>query len=491
MRATRIAIGLFVTLLALSSCDGRTPQEPLPPEQPPSPAVLVLEAVTPLSATGVVGEELGVAPVVLVRGDGRPMEGIRVTFEVSGNGLVGNAAVMTDAAGRATPGTWRLGPGAGPQTLKARASVLSLVFTADAQPGPLTSLVVVSGNFQYAAVGTPLLAPLRLKATDEYGNIVTDAAITFAVVDGEGSLAPGAAITGSDGIAESRWTLGTTAGTQHVRAQTGDAVAHFTADACQPACSSELAHQLNGNIVIFNTVTGITREVTSDGRSIEPAWSPDGKRIAFVRYSVSEENGIYVMNADGTGVTRVTGPGFDSPTWSPQGDALAFSGSPPSSCPGVQYCGAIYVQGLNEGSVMRRVAASGFMPAWSPDGSRIAFVGYSLINEEDHYSLRLVNPDGSGLKEIAQAGWVYSDRPTWSPDGTRIAFSINGHIYVVHTDGTGQTQLTTSQGVRLGLAWSPDGTRIAYAYGGTIMEVSVHGGEPTPLTLGYSPSWRP
>jgi TolB protein len=247
---------------------------------------------------------------------------------------------------------------------------------------------------------------------------------------------------------------------------------------------------LNGNIVIFNSVTGITREVTSDGRSTEPAWSPDGKRIAFVRYRVGEEDGIYVMNADGTGVTRVTGPGFGGPTWSPQGDALAFSGAS-SSCAAAQPCSAIYLQKLSEGSVMRWVA-SGFSPAWSPDGSRIAFVGHMLINDEDHYSLRLVNPDGSGLKEIAQAGWVYSDRPTWSPDGTLIAFSLWGHIHAIRADGTGQTQLTTSQSaLPRGLAWSPDGVRIAYEYGGTIMEVSVHGGEPTPLTLGYSPSWRP
>jgi hypothetical protein len=495
MRPTRIAIGLFVTLLALTSCGDTTPQEPLPPEQPPSPAVLVLEAVTPLSATGVVGEELGVAPVVLVRGDGRPMEGIRVTFEVSGNGLVGNAAVMTDAAGRATPGTWRLGPGAGPQTLTARVVALTLQFTTDAQPGPIASLAVVGGNSQWAAVGAPLPAPLRVKATDRFGNVLAGAAVAFEVVDGGGSVAPAASLTGSDGTAQSSWTLGTTAGRQHVRAQTGAANAQFAADACQPACSAELAYMLNGDIVIFNSATRATRQLTTDGQSLDPAWSPDGKRIAFARYSRGEDGptptAIFVMNSDGTGLIQVTGPGFRSPSWSPQGDALAFDGSDDSSCT-LFFCGAIYVQELSVGSVMRRVATSGFAPAWSPDGSRIAFVGHSMIDDDDHYSLRLVNPDGSGLQEIAQAGWVYSDRPTWSPDGILIAFSLWGHIHVIRADGTGQTQLTTSQSaLPRGLAWSPDGVRIAYEYGGTIMEISVHGGEPTPLTFGYSPSWRP
>jgi TolB protein len=487
MRATRIPIGSFVALLALTSCEGTTPHEP------PPPAVLVLEAVTPVSATGIVGKELDVAPVVLVtRGFllGRPVEGIQVTFVVSGGGLVGSATVMTDAAGRASPGAWRLGQGAGPQTLKARAAGRSVVFTADAQPGPITSLAVVDGSGQRATAGTPLPAPLRVKATDGYGNVVTDAAVTFAVVDGGGSLEPGASITGSDGIAESRWTLGTTAVRQHVRAQTGEASAQFTADACQPGpCSVELAHVFEGNIVILNTATGGRRQLTSDGLSYQPAWSPDGERIAFMRYSVGEDglprNSIYVINSDGTGVTQVTGHPSAMPTWSPQGDALAFYGG-----------GGIYVQELSEGSVMRLVAASGFAPAWSPDGSRIAFVASngSFDNDDLVHSLRLVNPDGSGLTEITPFTSAYTDyigRPTWSPDATRIAFDMGGVIYVVRADGTGRTQLTHGSTP----AWSPDGTRIAYysvgESNGLIMEIPAEGGKPTLLTSGGWPSWRP
>ena len=516
MRATRIPIGLFIALLTLTSCEGTTPQEALPPQV--SPTVWVLKAVSPMNPTGIVGEELDVAPTILVTQDGLPMRDTWVSFTVSDRGSVGSTGLKTNAAGLATPEFWRLGPGAGPQTLKVRAVGQLLVFTANAQPGPITSLAVVGGNSQWAAVGTPLPTPLRVKATDGYGNVVSDAAVTFAVVDGGGSLAPAASITASDGIAESKWTLGTTAGRQHVRAQTGDVNAQFTADACQPECSSELAHVLNGNIVIFNSTTGATRQLTHDGLSYDPAWSPDGERIAFARYDASRDpqlNGIYVMNADGTGLTRVTGPGFDSPTWSPQGDALAFRGFS-TSCTDV--CRTIYVQELREGSVMRRVAASGFAPAWSPDGTRIAFVHEELIpsswDGEDIWSgmksLWLVNPDGSGLTEITPAS-SYISRPTWSPDGTRIAFDMRAthshnpfafDIYVVRADGTGRVQLTTQpacsdvgscrQGTANGApAWSPDGTRVAYDYGGVIMQIPAEGGEPSRITFGYSASWRP
>ncbi|MGI8620147.1 MAG: hypothetical protein ACR2L6_13820 [Gemmatimonadaceae bacterium] len=485
MRATRIPIGLLVAMLALTSCDGTLPQEPAPP------AVLKLEPVTPVSATGLVGEELAVAPVVRVaRADGLPAKGIPVSFVASGSGSVGSATVMTDAAGRATPGSWRLGPGAGPQELTARAAEQSLVFHADAQPGPITTLTVVGGNYQWAAGGMPLTEALRVKATDRYGNVVTGAEVTFAVVDGGGSLEPLAATTGSDGIAESRWTLGTTAGWQRVRAQKGeDVIAQFTARACAlTQCNFELAYVLNGNIMVIDVATGATRQLTNNGESYDPAWSPDGERIAFARYILGDEPrwSVYVMNSDGTGVRRVTGPGFRSPTWSPQGDALAFSGG-----------GGIYVQELSEGSVMRQVAASGFEPAWSPDGSRIAFIHGILIGSDDYYSLRLVNLDGSGLTEITPLTWLFTTGPSWAPDGTRIAFSQNWDISVIRADGTGRTQLTgpalgpTTHAMARFPAWSPDGTRIAYGGSGGIMTIPASGGPSTPVTSGQSPSWRP
>ena len=514
MRPTRIPIGLFITLLALTSCDGAGPQEPTP-QQPFALADLVLEALTPVDATGVVGEYLDVAPAVLVTRDGRPSQGVHIAFTY-GPGDPRNAKAMTNAAGKASAGAWRLLPGAGTQTLTASAAGRYLIFKAHAQPGPITSLAVAGGNFQHALVGAPLAAPLRVRATDRYGNVINGAVVTLAVVDGGGSVLPAVVHTGSDGVAESTWTLGANSGTQHVQAEIGeDLVAQFTAEACEPAqCNFQLAYQFEDNIFVVDGPTQVIRQLTSTGTNRDPAWSPDGSRLAFVRDNGGEGwRDIAVMNADGSNVTRVIAPEYysdpgsseqypvwvASPTWSPRGDALAFV-SCSNEC-------SLFVQQLSDGG-RRLVAAPGFpggvvfgsSAVWSPDGNRIAFFGFHglLIGGDDtpFYSLRLANADGSGVTEIVPVTGANMEGATWSPDGTRIAFSMNSDIYVVHADGSGLRRLTTYAFAE-SPAWSPDGTRIAYARFSSdpeprIMAIPAAGGEPVMLVApGTRPSWRP
>jgi TolB protein len=220
----------------------------------------------------------------------------------------------------------------------------------------------------------------------------------------------------------------------------------------------------------------------------EPAWSPDGSLIAFVskRDGVSH---VYVMDADGSGVRRLTDARAEDggPTWSPDGRRIAFARE-----------GALFVV-ASAGGPARRLgrAFAGRVdgPAWSPDGNSIAF---------DY------RPDGSSFQEI----WVVdadgrhprrltrlralSGLPSWSPDGRRLAFQSNlrgGHseIYSIALGGSGLRRETRSSIDTIQPAWSPDGKEIAFSRDGAIWTVD-RGGHERKLTSGdndSAPVWRP
>ena len=223
---------------------------------------------------------------------------------------------------------------------------------------------------------------------------------------------------------------------------------------------------------------------------MEPAWSPDGRRIAFA----SKRGGtfdIYVMNADGTGTTRLTSTKEDDshPTWSGDGQRIAFARSP----------GDIVVMRA-DGSGARRISDPSLEevdPAWSPDGSRIAYTRRTRgtpIRE-----IWLMRPDGSDRHALTKHGAV-ATTPAWSPDGKQIAFSSNrdGELFEVFTvsaaGGSLRKVATTAEGM-FEPSWSPDGSLIAFAEGGAIYTVDLAGGEPERLTEtknnDSSPAWNP
>ena len=108
-----------------------------------------------------------------------------------------------------------------------------------------------------------------------------------------------------------------------------------------------------------------------------------------------------------------------------------------------------------DGTGLRKLIGSHVTPAWSPDGGKIAFEDKGMIN--------VINPDGSGRKELPDTkGAQYG--PVWSPDSQKIAYydSSDSGLYVINADGSGREKLTV--GVR-GLpehAWSPDGQKLAF-----------------------------
>ena len=144
--------------------------------------------------------------------------------------------------------------------------------------------------------------------------------------------------------------------------------------------------------------------------SFDLAWSPDGRQIAYIELDVPEPSSpIYVVNADGTGKRRVTRPlavDAGSPSWSPDGRTLAFTG-----------VGGIYTVHA-DGTGLRKLTGSqgpNYGPTWSPDGRQIAFV--SDRDDPVHHAsdVFVMNADGSGQKNLTHTPNVSEHTASWAP----------------------------------------------------------------------------
>jgi Tol biopolymer transport system component len=193
-------------------------------------------------------------------------------------------------------------------------------------------------------------------------------------------------------------------------------------------------HGTSGANIELLTLDGSQRLNLTQSRTLNqqrPSWSPDGQRIAFDGGNVPQIR-IYTINADGSGLRRVTGPRPGWPAW----------------------------------------------PSWSPDGRWIAFLANGRVL--DTVTVYRIRPDGSRLHEWRFPGRPYVTArggavPVWSPDGERVAFSetvvrrgsdgrLSGQleIFTAYADGRALKRLTFSPKDDLTPAWSPDGTKIAF-----------------------------
>ena len=216
--------------------------------------------------------------------------------------------------------------------------------------------------------------------------------------------------------------------------------------------------------------SGQPRDVTRQwGLDDLPAWSPDGKKIAFVSSrDVKCRGEIYVMNADGRGLRRLTRNGLADhlPMWSPNGTRIAFLRfSVPPACGGWASDPGPNVYVMNaDGSGQRRLAR-GWPSAWSADGRTIAFTG-----PDDRPGMYVMNADGSAQRRLNTVS--FHGRPdrgsaAWSPDGQKILFvkarpgtrgKVND-IYVMNADGSGRRKMAErGHDAR----WSADGGKIAF-----------------------------
>jgi len=182
-------------------------------------------------------------------------------------------------------------------------------------------------------------------------------------------------------------------------------------------------------------------------------FAPRGDKLAVVM-SAEKSTEIYRVRTDGQGVRRLTNNrSVDiSPAWSPDGRQIAFvsdrAGSP-----------QIYVMDKDgDGSGARRLTFNGgynTSPAWSPDGRWIAYQSRVGGNQFDIW---LIDPEGS--VNLPLVSHPRSDEsPSWSPDSRKIAFSSTRYgtadIYVIDANGENLQRLTQSAGEDTSPAWGP------------------------------------
>ena len=193
-----------------------------------------------------------------------------------------------------------------------------------------------------------------------------------------------------------------------------------------------------------------TRVIDSAFRDLEPSWSPNMARIAF-RSNRDGGSHIFAMNANGTGVSRLTDLGFDlNPVWSPTADSIAFA----SDRDGDYEILTMDGNGDNEVPLTNN-AAFDSNPDWSPDGSKIAFQS----DRAGNFDVWVMNADGTGVPTQLTNDPAFDSAPTWSPDGTTLAFQSNRdgdfEIYTMPASGGSATQLTNNTATDRVADWQP------------------------------------
>jgi len=207
------------------------------------------------------------------------------------------------------------------------------------------------------------------------------------------------------------------------------------------------------------------RQLTTDSVDHEdPAWSPDGTRLAFVYLTATGEQ-IALMPAGGGTATLLT-PATERaihPNWAPDSRHLAYCTdddlAPPKKNPAD-------IRVIDLTTHQTRVLITGGVntyPAWSPDGRHLAF---RRMLGETNSEVFLADSDGSHVRNLtdnpAFDGW-----PAWSPDGRYLAFASNRdgdyQIYVMRMDGTAVQLVTRSTGRATAPKWSTDGRTIYFS----------------------------
>jgi TolB protein len=236
--------------------------------------------------------------------------------------------------------------------------------------------------------------------------------------------------------------------------------------------------------------TGLTRLTDTPRQEMYPTWSPDGTEIAFVSTQYQYLD-VFVVDADGSGRTNLTeAEGFDLyPRWMPDGSQIVFLSARDG---GFQFY-TMNPDGSEQGLLDSGLPSSELSPA--------SVRGLFFTEDVSQYGIYIFTSEE--LVEMQDTGSAIGEFPAWSPDGTQIAFHSrrdgNPEIYVMGSDRSGIVRLTDDEGNDMFPTWSPDGTQIAFQStrdgNAEIYTMNADGTEQTRLTDDPAsdtvPAWQP
>jgi Tol biopolymer transport system component len=319
--------------------------------------------------------------------------------------------------------------------------------------------------------------------------------------------------------------------TQKQEERTTSGQPSLPAEGCRPVENpvGEIAYQAGGDIWTMNADGSDPTRLTHDqAKEDTPAFSPNGQKIAFVKEVEVEAKGgslsetpphlvpkVVVMNANGCDQVVLPLPEGEyahEPSWSPDGQRLAFWSDPFSP---LEDC-RMFITNADGSGTPRKIPTPGLSgcilrPDWSPEGDRIAFeAGYGdgwadiyvvdVFPEGATSRPRLLIDDDPGTTSDGYEA-MGATEPSWSPDGTEIAFVGGQDIYKFDVNTLEETRLTTWGGAGSGTSvensptWAPDGERIALVRDESDASTSIYvmgsdGSDPT-LVRDFPPAERP
>jgi Tol biopolymer transport system component len=276
---------------------------------------------------------------------------------------------------------------------------------------------------------------------------------------------------------------------------------HYVTDGTEPSwggvpvttvSEGKISYESGGNIWVMNSDGSSPASI---GVGEYPAFSLDGSKIAYQAF-IDHGYDIYVTNPDGSAKTRINVDLYADDRWpalSSDGSKIVFTsgvtGTPwkvyMMSADGTGVTPPLaYIEGGNNPN-----AQGSYNPTLSPDGSKIVFTTDRWLNAAE---ICMMNTDGTGQTRLTTSTG-YNGFAAYSPDGAQIAFETNRgnsasndiDIWVMNSDGTGQTRITDGRHP----TWSPDGAQIAFERNGKIWIMNTDGSGQHYIATGARPSW--